>query len=96
MDTITTTDSLADFTLDYEPVEVTSIEEQVGEPDALIEDDPNFVDIKGVLSPEQAEAAVEDIITRSDDPVVFDEKLIPIGVVAEPTPDMSETEVRRL
>ena len=52
MDTITTTDSLADFTLDYEPVVVTSIEEQVGEPDALIEDDPNFVDIKGVLSPE--------------------------------------------
>ena len=52
VDTITTTDSLADFTLDYEPVVVTSIEEQVGEPDALIEDDPNFVDIKGVLSPE--------------------------------------------
>ena len=51
VDTITATDSLADFTLDYEPTVVTPIEEQVAPPDPALEED-GFVDVQGVLSAE--------------------------------------------
>lgn len=67
---------------------LTPIEEKVAPPDSSLEDESNFVDIKGVLSPEQAAETIESIIVASNKIISFDETLIPFGEVTKITPEL--------
>lgn len=68
-----------ELTLDYEVVEIIPIDELVEPADPALEDDDDFEDVEGVLTAEQGAEAIEDIVTASDEPVEFDETLIPTG-----------------
>lgn len=71
------------FTADYDVIKIIPIEKTVEPADPALEEDDDFVDEIGILSPEQGRKAIEDIIAASDDPVVFEERLIPTGAVVE-------------
>ena len=70
---------------------LTPIEEKVAPPDSSLEDESNFVDIIGVLSPEQAAETIESIIVASNKIISFDETLIPFGEVTKITPELQKT-----
>ena len=86
---ITKVESIADiataaadtFTLDYEETVTLSLEATAPPPDPALEDDDDFEDVPGVLTEDQAAAAVEEILAAGDAPQEFDETLIPTGGV---------------
>ena len=86
---VTSVQSIADiataaadtFTLDYEETVTLSLEATAPPPDPALEEDDDFEDVPGVLTEEQAAAAVEEILAASDAPAEFDETLIPTGGV---------------
>jgi len=59
-------DLTQEISFDYAPPVLTPIEEKVAPPDSSLEDESNFVDVIGVLSPEQAADTIESIIVASN------------------------------
>ena len=88
-----------EISLDYDVVETIPISELVEPADPALEEE-GFEDVEGVLSAEQGAEAIEDITSASDEPVEFDETLIPTGGVAEITAEVrassSAEEIRQL
>lgn len=88
--TSTTSVSNDFFEPDYEVVKIVAIEDTVEKADPELEDDDDFIDVPGVITPEQSVAAIEFIEEASEEEVIFDETLIPVGDVTEITDDMDE------
>lgn len=76
---------------DYEPEPEKSLSEIVDPPDLSLEDDPNFIDVVGVVTTEQAAEEIESILDKVTEEPEFDEKLIPQGDVSEVTDEFLET-----